>query len=726
MVSSKLQNVIIRTMRSDLEFLERGGQPDIVSRSTDETEELLKRAQLAVRQAEAERGFSRPASDKKIKKESAIPDDKIKEEAQRKAEEERKRQEEAQRKAEEERKRQEEAQRKAEEERKRQEEAQRKAEEERKRQEEAQRKAEEERKRQEEAQKEKERLKWEKILTEAEEIAKTKAFFLPEEEETLGRLIAQKEQEIVSLQTESHELPTQKKSILPKKKRLSDQKNQLEKEYQNISNQLESIKQQREKIEQAEINARTNEERRKYEEQRWQLANKQREAEQEKWNKKDELSQVSTKLNHLESQSDEIQSHQEEYRRKIEKLNQEKEEIELRKEAIGLRQRLTEIDLSKSEPFGQLQELEVQKENLREELRPVLTKERSVENLETELKKQIEGITDPEEKKKMTEKRWQIEKEREDIEKERWQIEQKVITLRNKQKEVSAPYQALLDEERRLAQRLKEVETLIVFGLEKGRQRLETITQKQINLREQKLKGPYSLRKQKPALETKEDSSLPPSGFKSPIREDQDELARKETKDRSEQTSNETNFQESDRPKEQIPEITPPNRKTTDIPPKEVSLNENLEKKKQEAREKLTEEMKARKTEMENKQAAIEEKRQTSVPAPKEIETKKPLAEEEKSSPNPATARETFVEQLMASSSHEEAEREKFLRRVRGEDNSSLPPDPLEARLQEGVIFRPVPQSPDRSQKIVARILIVLLIIGLGVLAYLVIKGYLL
>ena len=703
MVSSKLQNVIIRTMRSDLEFLERGGQPDIVSRSTDETEELLKRAQLAVRQAEAERGFSRPASDKKIKKESAIPDDKIKEEAQRKAEEERKRQEEAQRKAEEERKRQEEAQRKAE----------------------------EERKRQEEAQKEKERLKWEKILTEAEEIAKTKAFFLPEEEETLGRLIAQKEQEIVSLQTESHELPTQKKSILPKKKRLSDQKNQLEKEYQNISNQLESIKQQREKIEQAEINARTNEERRKYEEQRWQLANKQREAEQEKWNKKDELSQVSTKLNHLESQSDEIQSHQEEYRRKIEKLNQEKEEIELRKEAIGLRQRLTEIDLSKSEPFGQLQELEVQKENLREELRPVLTKERSVENLETELKKQIEGITDPEEKKKMTEKRWQIEKEREDIEKERWQIEQKVITLRNKQKEVSAPYQALLDEERRLAQRLKEVETLIVFGLEKGRQRLETITQKQINLREQKLKGPYSLRKQKPekekpALETKEDSSLPSSGFKSPIREDQDELARKETKDRSKQTSNEVNFQESDRPKEQIPEITPPNRKTTDIPPKEVSLNENLEKKKQEAREKLTEEMKARKTEMENKQAAIEEKRQTSVPAPKEIETKKPLAEEEKSSPNPATARETFVEQLMASSSHEEAEREKFLRRVRGEDNSSLPPDPLEARLQEGVIFRPVPQSPDRSQKIVARILIVLLIIGLGVLAYLVIKGYLL
>jgi len=719
MVSSKLQNVIIRTMRSDLEFLEKGGQPDVVSRSTDETEKLLKRAQLAVRQAEAERGFSRPVSDRTTKKEPAPTlDNKIEEEARRKAEEERKRQEEAQRKAEEE------ARRKAEEERKRQEEAQKKAEEE------ARRKAEEEarRKAEEEAQKEEERQKWEKILVEAEEMAKTKAFFLPEEEETLERLIAQKEQAIASLQTESNELPTQKKTILPKKKRLSDQKNQLEKEYQNISNQLESIKQQREKIEQAETNARTSEERRKYEEQRWQLANKQREAEQEKWNKKDELSRVSTELDYLESRSDEIQSHQEEYRRKIESLNQEKEEIELRKEAIGLRQRLTEIDLSKSKPFGQLQELEVQKENLREELRPVLAKERFVENIETDLKKQIETVTDPEEKKKMIEKRWQIEKEREEIEKERWQIEQKVVALRNKQKEVSAPYQTLLDEERRLTQRLKEVEILIAFGLEKGRQRLEAIAQKQMDLRKQKLKGPYSLRKQKPSfVETKEVPPSPPLEPKPLIQEDQNELEEKAAV-APKKSFNEVNFQESDSPKAPVSEIPSPPKKIPGSFPEGTTFDEKIEieKRKQEAREKLTEEMKARKTEMENKQAAIEEKRQASVPVPEETEIKPPLTEEKASPPNPATARETFVEQLMASSSHEEAEREEFLRRVRGEDNSPLPPDPLEARLQEGVVFRPVPQSPDRSQKIVARILIVLLIIGLGVLAYLVIKGYLL
>ena len=67
----KLQNIVIRTMRSDLGILESGGTPGNIKKSSDQAEEFLKRAKLIIDQAESERGAHRPAQ--KIKKEEVTP-----------------------------------------------------------------------------------------------------------------------------------------------------------------------------------------------------------------------------------------------------------------------------------------------------------------------------------------------------------------------------------------------------------------------------------------------------------------------------------------------------------------------------------------------------------------------------------------------------------------------------------------------------------------------------
>jgi len=124
MPSSKLQNVIIRTMRSDLEFLGSRGASAVIEKSPDQAEEILRRAQSAIRQAETERGVARSTPKQKITEGPSTPPEQdlnvLQEKVQQKTEAERKRQEEEAR-LEAERKRQEEEAR-LEAERKRQEE----------------------------------------------------------------------------------------------------------------------------------------------------------------------------------------------------------------------------------------------------------------------------------------------------------------------------------------------------------------------------------------------------------------------------------------------------------------------------------------------------------------------------------------------------------------------------------------------------------------------------
>ncbi len=679
MPSSKLQNVIIRTMRSDLEFLGSRGASAVIEKSPDQAEEILRRAQSAIRQAETERGVARSAPKQKITEGPSTPPEQdlnvLQEKVQQKTEAERKRQEEEAR-----------------------------LEAERKRQEE-------------EARLEVEKKRWEKILSEAETTAQSWNIFGDlEDAEKNSELLALKEQKIESIQLELKNFPVQEKSILPNKKNAFDRKKQLEEEYQKLLSRLNEVKQSRENIEQLEEKARSGKERRRYEEKRWQLANRQRAIEQEKWNKKDELAEVSATLNKMEEQFSGLEAQKEQLTAKLQELDFERQEILMKQEKNQIRQKLIELSLSKDKPVRLIEKLENQKDELRSELRPILADERRIEGKELELKKKIENAVDDNQKRILTEERWQVEKEREKIEKNRWQIEQKAILLRDQHRQASAPYQDILNKEKELYQRLRDIDVLIAYGIERGQKKLDERAKKIKEIRT--LKSPQAINfsdKTSDKAIYPPDQSTPPSTPKIKL----EEGPKKHPPKIEEKEDAEIPFEE--------PKIPGPAPKIVSKRPTEHSVSDELEEKKKIARQALEEEMIERRKAMEQKQAEIEKERQAVVSPPLEQkpEQKESLSTSMPDPEKPKNSREAFMDNLMASASQEEIEREKFLKRVRGEEE--LPAPPREgATTQEGVIFRPVPQSPDKGHKIISRVLIVLLIIGLGVVAYLILRGYLL
>ena len=89
----------------------------------------------------------------------------------------------------------------------------------------------------------------------------------------------------------------------------------------------------------------------------------------------------------------------------------------------------------------------------------------------------------------------------------------------------------------------------------------------------------------------------------------------------------------------------------------------------------------------------------------------------------PLSAKDKLYQEILASSQKENLDRQAFIARIEGEtqlrSSSNL-------NQEKGkVVFQPVPQKPTRAQKIVTRSLIVLLLISLGFLIYLIIRGYL-
>jgi len=94
----------------------------------------------------------------------------------------------------------------------------------------------------------------------------------------------------------------------------------------------------------------------------------------------------------------------------------------------------------------------------------------------------------------------------------------------------------------------------------------------------------------------------------------------------------------------------------------------------------------------------------------------------EKSSPH--SIREQLYQKIVSDPQKEKLEQQQFIARIQGksgpEEGSSLP-----SAEEEKVVFQPVPQGPSRMEKILVRLLIVLLIASLGFLLYLVFRGYL-
>ena len=90
-----------------------------------------------------------------------------------------------------------------------------------------------------------------------------------------------------------------------------------------------------------------------------------------------------------------------------------------------------------------------------------------------------------------------------------------------------------------------------------------------------------------------------------------------------------------------------------------------------------------------------------------------------------AEAKDKLYQEILAESLKERLERQKFINQVAGKAENKENPSLSRGATAHQVVFQPVPQAPSQLQKILVRILIVLLIASLGLLAYLMLRGYL-
>jgi len=91
---------------------------------------------------------------------------------------------------------------------------------------------------------------------------------------------------------------------------------------------------------------------------------------------------------------------------------------------------------------------------------------------------------------------------------------------------------------------------------------------------------------------------------------------------------------------------------------------------------------------------------------------------------SPHSIREQLYKKIISDSQKEKLEQQQFIARIQGRSGPKEE-SPLPSAEEGKVVFQPVPQGPSRMEKILVRLLIVLLIASLGFLLYLVFRGYL-
>jgi hypothetical protein len=109
---------------------------------------------------------------------------------------------------------------------------------------------------------------------------------------------------------------------------------------------------------------------------------------------------------------------------------------------------------SLEEKRGQLLE-EISK--LKENLLPIVEKEREIETQKKEIEEKEAQATLPEEKRLIENSRWETEKQRQEIEKERWSIEEDLEDCQKEQTKIDSDYQSVLLKEKDLQGRMENL-----------------------------------------------------------------------------------------------------------------------------------------------------------------------------------------------------------------------------------------------------------------------------
>jgi hypothetical protein len=286
-----------------------------------------------------------------------------------------------------------------------------------------------------------------------------KEYPIPQEEtiEQKKRALEEKAREI---QAQINALPERSRGVLSSLEQLMDQKGRLESFISPLIAKEHEIEEEEHRIQTKETKSESKEEQRRLEEQRWVLEDRRRDIEQKRWKADQEIVKVAEKIKALEEQKVSFVREQETLEEKLKQVERKRQALTAEEDARLLKKQL-DIFEKKKEP------LELQWITLNENRKKIIQELENIGHSEQALEDKISQLEIKEETSAGNERhtyeveRWSSEEKRRSLEKTRWQYEDELEKMSELLKKLKSDYQVLLSEEKRIEQRISELEIII-------------------------------------------------------------------------------------------------------------------------------------------------------------------------------------------------------------------------------------------------------------------------
>ena len=469
------------------------------------------------------------------------------------------------------------------------------------------------------------------------------------------------------------ELNNQKLSLENIKKQLTENFKNEESILNQILQKEKDIETKIAQAEESEKNAKSVQERKVFSQKLFNLSKERREIEKEKWNQYEKIKKVKALIEENNLKIQELLKEIEKNNLQIKDLDNKLKEIDLQNQKDILKENLEKSQKDLTEIQSLITTYLKKHAEIEEKLSQIAQREKEVEKEREEIEKKEKTTLSLEEQRKIEETRWQIDSKLEEIEKEKWPLEEELNKIEGQIAKLEEKKIEFENSIKNILSQIEEIDIYLQYGIEKGKEIIES-KKTQIS----KYPRPEPLEEEK-----------------------KEEIGKEEKEEKKVITIKEIPIEK--KIEEKILEA------------EKLKLQKELEKEK----EKIEEEK--RKTLEEKKM--LEEQRRKIEFERRRLEELKKLAQEKeiKVKENIMSPKERFLEMVTKISPEEEAKRKEFAAKITGK--KIFQEGPIDEK--EAVFLKPVVvQKQPKTEKIVIRFLILLVLIGVGVGIYLLYNTY--
>ena len=438
------------------------------------------------------------------------------------------------------------------------------------------------------------------------------------------------------------------------------------------------IRAQEKDVAEKEKKAQLPQERHQLEEQRWALEEQRQAAEKQKWAQEEKIEAKNAEIQVAESQLQAVLKQEGDLRQQKETVIEGLEKICLAQERLMLINKVDSLDLQRRSLNKERLALKAEENLFNKELKEIRGKEQAFETQVASLEEAIEKATSFKEKKEIEQNRWRIDEQRRGIEQKRWGLEKSAEKNKEEASVLEKSYDEILRKQMAVEIRAEEIDILlrnsfadaenILRNRNRQKDLVEAAKKREIEERSEQIKP--LLPDLEPVERTITDDSAPPrsKGLAAPSIRKAPAVA-----DRQEAPA--------------IPEVLSAAEAQTAVKIRQ----------------------KAKEIEREKKLALIQQEAQTRRESPIVPKIKGPISKAD------------ILLKLSQVSPDEQVYRERFLARLAGHTPIfAIKPE----RGDKDIVFRPLVKKSSFFEKILARIMFLLIIFAVAVAAVVLVYFY--